>query len=67
MSWIEGEDYYQNEEGLVTLTAKYLRERGFCCGKGCLHCPYDYIRVPEPLRTELLNERAEKPDNTTSL
>jgi hypothetical protein len=66
MSWIEGEDYYQDADGLVTLTAKYLRERGFCCGKGCLHCPYDYIRVPEPTRTYLLNERATKTGDAPS-
>ncbi|MCB9795493.1 MAG: hypothetical protein H6741_22535 [Alphaproteobacteria bacterium] len=22
------------------MTAKYLSDRGFCCGKGCRHCPY---------------------------
>ena len=52
--WIEGVDYYVNEDGLVVLTEKYLRERGYCCGNGCKHCPYEYENVPEPKRTELL-------------
>ncbi len=51
--WIEGIDYYVNENGMVVLTEKYLRERGYCCGNGCRHCPYGYENVPEPRRTEL--------------
>jgi hypothetical protein len=35
----EGDDFYF-EEGLMVLTAKYLRDRGFCCGNLCRHCPY---------------------------
>ena len=52
--WIEGIHYYFNENGLIVLTEKYLRERGYCCGNGCQHCPYEYENVPEPKRTELL-------------
>ena len=37
----KGEDYYINEAGLYVFTAKYLRERGYCCGNGCKHCPYE--------------------------
>jgi len=51
---IEGEDFYFNENGLMVLTEKYHLEKGFCCGNGCKHCPYDYEKVPEPLRTQLL-------------
>ncbi len=35
----EGVDYYF-ENGLMVLTAAYLRKRGYCCGSGCRHCPY---------------------------
>ena len=52
--WIEGIHYYFNENGLIVLTEKYLWERGYCCGNGCQHCPYEYENVPEPKRTELL-------------
>lgn len=51
--WIEGIHYYFNEEGLIVLTRQYHLERGYCCGSGCKHCPYNYERVPEPKRTEL--------------
>lgn len=35
----EGLDYYF-ENGLMVLTARFLRNRGYCCGNGCRHCPY---------------------------
>lgn len=54
--WVEGVHYYINEDGLIVLTEKYHLERGYCCGNGCKHCPYEYERVPEPKRTELLNQ-----------
>jgi len=53
----EGLDYYFNEEGKMVLTARYLLNRGYCCGNGCRHCPYDYINVPEPRRSQLLKGR----------
>ena len=50
---IEGRDYYYNERGFIVLTAIYHLEKGYCCGNGCKHCPYDYINVREPKRREL--------------
>jgi len=35
----EGVDYYF-ENGLMVLTAEFLRKRGYCCGSGCRHCPF---------------------------
>jgi hypothetical protein len=57
---IEGIDYYLTEDGLVVLTEKYHRDRGYCCGSGCRHCPFDYDKVKEPRRSALLNERTKK-------
>jgi Family of unknown function (DUF5522) len=57
---IEGIDYYVNDQGYVVLTAKYLLDRGYCCGNGCLHCPYNYENVPEPRRTELLLKKTKE-------
>jgi len=51
--WVEGVHYYFNEEGLVVLTAQFHLERGYCCGNGCKHCPYDYVNVAEPKKSEL--------------
>jgi hypothetical protein len=50
---IEGEHFYYNEQGYMVLTAKYHLDNGTCCGNGCLNCPYDHIKVPEPKRSEL--------------
>ncbi len=56
----EDDDYYFNNDGLVVFTKEYLLERGYCCGNGCVNCPYDYKMVPEPKRTMLLEKRKEK-------
>lgn len=50
----EGEDYYFNEEGYIVLTEQFHLKKGNCCGNGCKHCPYDFINVPEPKKSELL-------------
>ena len=51
---IEGKDFYYNEEGLFVFTESYHLQKGYCCGNGCKHCPYNYEKVPEPERTVLL-------------
>lgn len=53
----EGIDYYLNNDGYVVLTAAFLLERGYCCGNGCLHCPFRYENVPEPKKSLLLKEK----------
>lgn len=35
----EGIDYYF-ENGLMILTAYFLKKRGYCCKNGCRNCPY---------------------------
>jgi hypothetical protein len=32
--------YIDPATGLLVMTAAYLAERGYCCVKGCRHCPY---------------------------
>lgn len=53
----EGEDYYILPDGRLVFTAGYLQRRGYCCGNGCLNCPYDYENVPEPRRSQLTAQR----------
>ncbi|PZF73510.1 DUF5522 domain-containing protein [Taibaiella soli] len=60
---LEHVDFYFNEQGLMVLTEKYHRDRGYCCGNGCLHCPFDYINVKEPKRSHLLALRSKKESN----
>lgn len=58
--FIEGEHWYYNEQGLMVLTKKYHLQRGYCCGNGCVHCPFSFENVPEPKRSTLLANEAEK-------
>ena len=37
---VENEDYYI-DRGLMVFTARYHLRRGYCCERGCRHCPYD--------------------------
>lgn len=59
---IEHIDFYYNQEGLMVLTSEYHLKRGYCCGNGCLHCPFDYEKVPEPRKTALLQQRSNTTD-----
>ena len=37
--------YYINEKGLLVFTEEYHLQRGHCCGKTCLHCPFDPVGI----------------------
>lgn len=56
----EGVHFYYTEDGLVVLTEKYHLTRGYCCGNGCRHCPFDFESVPEPKRSKLRKARVNK-------
>ena len=60
---LNDDDYYVNDYGLVVFTAQYLLDRGYCCGNGCMNCPYDYKAVPEPRRSRLLAARKAREEN----
>ena len=47
----EGQDYYL-ENGLMVFTARYLLERGYCCERGCRHCPYGYLKPEGPWHSD---------------
>lgn len=38
---LEDIDYYINEDDNWVFTSWYLIRRGYCCGNGCKHCPYE--------------------------
>lgn len=70
---VEDIDFYYNEDGLMVFTEKYHLDRGFCCGNGCLHCPYNFEAVAEPRRSQLrarfsrtFNSSAKNPDDPDS-
>jgi len=54
---IEGKDFYYDENGYVVFTEAYHIAKGYCCGHGCRHCPFEYESVPEPRRTELVEQK----------
>ncbi len=33
--------YFDPVTGFAVLTAEFLLKRGYCCGSGCRHCPYE--------------------------
>ncbi len=33
--------YIDPETGFMVFTCVALKARGYCCGRGCRHCPYD--------------------------
>jgi Family of unknown function (DUF5522) len=37
---IEDQDFYW-EGDFIVFTRHYHLKRGYCCGSGCRHCPYD--------------------------
>jgi hypothetical protein len=54
---VEGLDFYYDESGYIVFTEHYHLGKGVCCGNGCRHCPYVYINVKEPRRSELLMQK----------
>ena len=37
----EREELYYFEGSRIVFTPQYHIERGYCCGSGCRHCPYE--------------------------
>lgn len=54
---VEGVHFYYNQEGLMVLTSTYHLQRGVCCGRGCMHCPYQYKNVASEKREQLLKDK----------
>jgi hypothetical protein len=61
----EGEDYYFNEQGFLVFTETYHLKKGYCCGNGCLHCPFEYDAVPEPRKSELMAQKKLRDDSSS--
>ena len=53
----EGEDFYWEGRAMV-FTSAYHRQRGYCCGSGCRHCPYDPLWIKD---TTTLTQQNEPP------
>jgi hypothetical protein len=35
------EEFYTDPDGRLVFKASYHRRRGYCCGSGCRHCPFE--------------------------
>ena len=67
-NFIEGIHFYYNENNYIVFTEKYHIQRGYCCGNGCRHCPYNYENVAEPLKSKLLAQKQhDKKDHKKNL
>lgn len=64
---LENLDYYFNEQGLMVFTTHFLFKRGYCCGNGCLHCPYYYEKVSEEKRKSFIQKRLENNERAKDL
>ena len=51
---IEGVQSYIDVDVKYVFTELYHKERGYCCGNACRHCPFQYEAVPKPIKTRLL-------------
>jgi hypothetical protein len=51
------EELYYLENGKVVFTPKYHLERGYCCGSGCRHCPFEPMSLKD---NQQLNELWQK-------
>lgn len=38
---LKKDGYLDPDTGAYVFTEYYLKSRGFCCGNGCRHCPYN--------------------------
>jgi len=57
---IENIDFYYDDSGFMVLTSHYHETRGYCCGFGCRHCPYNYDAVPEPKKSAILSQQQQQ-------
>ncbi|MBT1709895.1 hypothetical protein KK062_16740 [Fulvivirgaceae bacterium PWU5] len=49
----ENSPYYYMENGLMVFTEAFFLKRGFCCGRGCRHCPYGHKKgVTTPINKQ---------------
>ena len=59
----DDDEFYINDSGFYVFTEAYLLKRGYCCGNGCLHCPYDYKQVQDEEKKKQLQDRQSKMKN----
>jgi hypothetical protein len=62
----EGIDFYFNEQGLMVLTATFLKKRGYCCKNKCTNCPWNFEKeIGHNASKLIINKRTNLDDATT--
>lgn len=61
----DDEEFYINDSGLFVFTADFLLKRGYCCGNGCMHCPFEYKNVINLEKKKKLIENRKNNTETT--
>lgn len=59
----EGVDFYFNEQGLMVLTAAFLKKRGYCCRNKCSNCPWNYGKEKKQQTSAHSNQTANQNDS----
>jgi hypothetical protein len=49
---LKQEDFYI-ENGRLVFTEQYHLKRGYCCGSGCRHCPYEPRHIENNRNTQV--------------
>ncbi len=57
MNQLRDDEFYM-EQGKFVLTEWFLWRRGYCCGNGCRHCPFEHEAVPEATKANFAPPRA---------
>jgi len=52
-------DYYL-ENGFVIMTKFFHEKRGFCCGSGCLNCPYEPRHIKKNTKLKDKNDKKDQ-------
>jgi len=50
--FIEGIDYYINEQGSFVFTEVAHLKRGYCCQNKCKHCPWHFGKKEDKKRSK---------------
>jgi hypothetical protein len=50
--------YIDPATGYSVFTAYSHKKRGKCCGSGCRHCPFDYVKVNDVRKRDELRRKA---------
>ena len=59
----EKDDFYFDDNGFTVFTEQYHLKRGYCCGNGCRHCPYNFDEMTALEKSNILSS-INKKNNT---